>query len=351
MIRSLWLTAGAAALIAVRGGAQDTTLYRAAVMAIAYRQAIDDSVADPGARSILLAHGHRTARSVVLFHGLTDSPRQFEKLAHMFYEGGDNVFVPRLPRHGMLGGTIYALAPLEADELRGCADSSADIAFGLGDSVIVVGLSLGANMAAWVAQDHPLTRALLIAPALEAGRIPSIIQRPLIGLSDRLPKVTVPSHPGNGRPDREPGFSSHAVAEVLKLGESVLHRAEREPPLTPRIVILTNAADRTVSDGATMALSRAWTAHGAAVWFYEIPDSLRLPHNILDPLHGEGGGEPVLQLLRALAHGEMPSAIVNGATTTARETCIENDTSRTALDGFAPRCSARTTASSPPRPW
>lgn len=351
MARGPWLAATAAVLIAANAGAQDTTLYRAAVMAAAYRQSIDDSVADPGARSILLVHGHRTPRSVVLFHGLTDSPRQFEKLAHMLYEDGDNVFVPRLPRHGILGGSIYTLAPLESDELRGCADSSTDIAFGLGDSVVAVGLSLGANMTAWIAQERPLTRALLIAPALEIGRIPSIIQRPLIGLSDRLPKVTVPSRPDNGRPDREPGFAWHAVAEVLKLGESVLRSAEREAPRTPHIVILTNAADRTVSDEATMALSRAWTAHGAAVWFYEIPDSLRMAHNILDPLHGTGGGEPVLQLLRELAHGQMPSTIVNGQTTTTGATCIENDTLRIASAGFAPRCSAPMTASSPPRRW
>src|SRR3954464_1624534 len=51
-----------------------------------------------GGETIFRNHGHRTARAVVLFHGLTDSPRQFADLADSLFADGDNVLVPRPAR-------------------------------------------------------------------------------------------------------------------------------------------------------------------------------------------------------------------------------------------------------------
>lgn len=84
--------------------AQAPLPYARAVAMIARRQAADDSVAVPGARSILLTRGAPTARAIVLLHGLTDSPRQFEALAYRHHADGNNVFVPRFPRHALRGG-------------------------------------------------------------------------------------------------------------------------------------------------------------------------------------------------------------------------------------------------------
>jgi hypothetical protein len=43
---------------------------------------------------------------------------------------------------------------------------------------------------------------------------------------------------------------------------------------------------------------------------FELPDSLRLPHNIIDPRYGRAMGEAVLDLLRELAYGERPPTLV-----------------------------------------
>jgi hypothetical protein len=43
---------------------------------------------------------------------------------------------------------------------------------------------------------------------------------------------------------------------------------------------------------------------------FELPDSLRLPHNIIDPTSGPIGGDAVLDLLRELVYGIRPSALV-----------------------------------------
>ncbi len=304
------LMAASVALAARSAVAQVAPSYERSLLLIARRQAADDAIALPGARSILLARGGRTPRVIVLLHGLTDSPRQFEAFAYMLHAEGNNVYVPRLPQHGLKNGDVIALSKLTADQLRGVADSIVHEARGLGDSVIVVGLSMGGTVGAWIAQQRHVTRAVLIAPAIEPARIPSLLDRPLIGLADRLPTIWKRTHPDSGRPDREPGFNSKAVAQIFDLGRSVLGQAERTAPATHTVVVLVNAGDRTVKTSAAEALARNWGNHGAAVSVYVLPDSLRLPHNIIDPLRGRVGGQIVLSLLRELAYGQSPTELV-----------------------------------------
>lgn len=289
---------------------RDPISYNSSVAAIARRQATDDSVAAPGARSILLVRGAPTARAIVLLHGLTDSPRQFESFAYLLHADGNNVYVPRLPQHGLRGKSVGVLSALTARQLRGVADSVVNEARGLGDSIVVVGLSMGGTIGAWIAQQREVSRVVLIAPAIEPGRIPSLLDRPLIGLADRLPSMARRSRPDSARPDREPGFNLRAIAEILELGRSILGQADREAPLTRDIVVLVNASDRTVKASAAEALARNWSRHNATVSVFELPDSLRLPHNIIDPTSGRTGGNAVLDLLRELAYGAVPSALV-----------------------------------------
>ena len=291
-------------------GSLEPPTYHLVVTAIARRQAVDDSVATPGARSILLTDGTRTARAILLLHGLTDSPRQFESLAYMLHADGNNVYVPRLPQHGLRGQDARALGALTAAQLRAVADSVVYETRGLADSVIVVGLSMGATLAAWIAEQREITRALLIAPAIEPARIPSILDRPIIGLADRLPSVTRLSPLDSARPDREPGFNTHAAAQIFALGRAVLSQSSGAAPRTHDIVLLLNAGDHTVKGSAAEAMARDWSRHGASVSVFELPDSLRLPHNIIDAIRGRAGGDVVLALLRQLAYGETPSDLV-----------------------------------------
>lgn len=290
--------------------AQSGDSYARAVEAIARRQSTDDSVAYPGARSILLTTGRPTPRALVLLHGLTDSPRQFEALAYLLHGDGNNVYVPRLPQHGLRGKDASVLGALTAAQLQGAADSIVAEARGLGDSIVVVGLSMGGTVAAWITQRYHVSRTVLIAPAIEPGRIPSLLDRPLIGLADHLPSMTRRAAPDTARPDREPGFNTRAVAEILELGRSVAGEADRVGPATRAITVLVNASDRTVNESAAEGLARSWLRHGAAVSVFELPDSLRLPHNIIDPYRGRVGSDTVLALIRDLAYGATRAPLV-----------------------------------------
>lgn len=273
--------------------------------------AADDRIVAEGGATILRTHGKRTPRAVVLIHGFTDSPRQFAGLADSLYERGDNVIVPRLPHHAERGKDVSELARLTASELVRTADGAVDIAAGLGDSVIVVGLSVGGTLATWAAEHRAeVRRAVIIAPAFEATHIPSMLERPLVNLSEHVPNLNRRSACDSARPDRDPGFATHGLAQVLRLGMAVRRDAEVGRVTNAEMLFLVNAHDHTVKTAPVLDVARTWNRRGGPVAVYELPDSLELPHNIVDPMFQHTTGAPVLSVLIALAHGERPPAWV-----------------------------------------
>jgi carboxylesterase len=267
----------------------------------------DDSVVADGGATILRSHGRRTPRAVVLLHGLTDSPRQFAALADSLYLRGDNVLVPRLPHHAERGKNVAELSRLTASELCRLADSSIDIAAGLGDSVIVVGLSAGGTLAIWSAEHRSeVKRAIVIAPALEVAHVPSMLERPLVNLGAHVPNVSRRAAADSARPDRDPGFATHGLAAVLRLGMAVRRDADRYTPARTEVLFLVNANDHTVKTAPVLDLARQWTRKAVPVSVYEFPDSLQLPHNVVDPIQRAGNAAAVYPVLEALAQGDQP---------------------------------------------
>ena len=281
--------------------------YTAAVGRVNALQMREDSIVAPGGGSILLTHGHRTPRVVVLFHGLTDSPLQYAPLAQRLFQEGDNVFVPRLPHHAEHAGNVATLARLTAQELRDLGDESVDIADALGDTVIVSGLSAGGTVAAWVGQYRTdVQRVVLVAPALEVTHVPSLLHGAVLRLALRVPNVTRASPRDSTEPDREPGWATHAVAQTLKLGVAVRDAAAQRPAAVKTMAVLLNAHDHTIANGAAVDLARRWQRHGATTAVFMLPDSLRLPHDVIDPRHPGSNIAAVYPVVTALIDGKSP---------------------------------------------
>jgi len=279
--------------------------YADAVNRIVMRQQVDDRVAASGGRSMLMTHDARTARVVVLFHGLTNSPKQYEHLGTLLYEAGDNVYIPRLPHHAERNGNAKTLAGLTAEELRACADSAVDAARGLGDSVVVAGVSAGGTITAWVAQNRPdVRRAVIVAPLLEIGRVPSFLGAPLMNLALHIPNLTRNDSPDSLRPDRELGVSTRAIAQVLRLGVAVREASDSTGPRTRDIIFVMNANDHTVKTAPAVALARRWAMNGATAVVYQFPRSNGLPHDIAEEAHPNADPALVYPTLEALIHGE-----------------------------------------------
>src|SRR5437868_14139511 len=128
--------------------------YAEALRLVDSLRAADSPAIAPECATLLLSHGARTTRVVVLLHGLTNCPAQFDSLARIAYARGANVLVPRLPPHGFADHMTDELARVDADELCRFTDRVLDAAAGLGDSTTVSGLSIGGVMAAWAAQER-----------------------------------------------------------------------------------------------------------------------------------------------------------------------------------------------------
>lgn len=258
--------------------------YADAVAAFDSLRASEAPLVMPEGASLLLVHGGRTPRAIVLVHGLTNSPRQFRELGLLFHDRGYNVVVPRLPLHGLLAGDVEVLKGLTAAGLRDYADRSVDIAHGLGDTVLVVGLSTGGNVAAWIAQHRSdVSRIVVIAPALKLARLPAMLASPTLNLADRLPNMTIRQKPDTSRRHAYFGVSTRALAETFRFGASVLGEADAQPPVVTELVLVTNGNDRTIDEQVALALADAWARNsGVSVTRFRFDAALRLPHDIVD---------------------------------------------------------------------
>ena len=235
----------------------------------------------------VMTHGERTARAIILFHGLTACPFQYRELAQLYYDEGYNVYVPRLPRHGYSDRTSNALAELTAEELAGMMDPSADLAAGLGEQVTMAGLSLGGNVAAAGGQlRSDLRLAVPMSPAFGIRFAPDFmtpaLTRLILGLSpdiyiwwDPINKADFQAESGY------PGFSLRALGEIFRLGLAVRALAETQPPVAQEQLVITNWGDPAVSLGAADNLIDLWRRQGAAVQSYRFPLFPWLPHDFI----------------------------------------------------------------------
>ena len=282
--------------------------YDDAVAMVARRQAADDSVVVAGGRSLLMTHGARTARVFVLLHGFTDLPEQFAVVGEHLFAGGGNVFIPRLPRHAERRSPMRSLGKISASEMARFGDSVIAIARGLGDSIIVVGLSAGGAITGSVAQSHAeVERAVLIAPALAAGRLSDDQEQGLVILASKLPEITRTSAPlDSTRPDYVQGITTHGLAQIMLLGQEVREASDASAPGAKEMIFLLNEADHTVSESAALEVAEHWSNHGARVEVYRFPASLKLQHNVME-IDARGGNVGlVFPVVEALALGATP---------------------------------------------
>lgn len=286
--------------------AQAMSTYESAAAAISRRQQADALVAARRAQSIFLGHGGRTPTAVLLLHGYTNSPEQFDSLARMLYREGDNVYVPRLPHHAELVHGSAALSRLTAEDLRAAADSAVDVVEGLGDTVVVVGLSLGGTMAEWIAQyRRGARRVIMVAPLMGLAHVPVTLDVPLMNLAIRLPNVKRVDE-SDSEPDRTLGWSSHSVGQILRFGLAVERASVDTTPANGEMDVLLNGHDHTISAHPVFAVDRHWRAHGATVHEYEISANLLLPHDVIDPRQPVRRLDVVYPVLEDLISGRAP---------------------------------------------
>ena len=249
---------------------------------------LDGPNVNPACETRVYTHGHRTERALVLLHGFTNCPQQFDAMGRQFHELGWNVVIPRYPQHGDSDRLTTSIAALRAEHLVTLANRAADGAAGLGEHVTVAGLSLGGVLSGHLAQTRDdIGRAVLIAPMFGLRPIPGPALAGLTKLAYVLPNFYIwwdgKLKDKIGPPHGYPRFATHAYAAVFETGTRVLKAARRGAPKASSIAVITNAAEPRLDNRFTSELVTSWRRHGATVSTYEFSVSNGLPHDLIDP--------------------------------------------------------------------
>lgn len=239
----------------------------------------------------LQTHGAKTDTAVVLLHGFTSCPEQFVMLGQEFYARGYNVYIPRQPRHGFKTRLGEPLEGLTAEEMAQFAQQTADIAQGLGERVIVAGISGGGVMATYLSQERDdVDVAVPISPFLGIRFIPRPLNRPLANLVLSLPdfwqwwdfihKEKSPTSASYSYTR----YPTHALLENMRLGYATEEDAKRIRPAADKIIMITNANDPSVNNAVIAEFEQMWLKHGDdSLALYQFAKSLGLPHDLISP--------------------------------------------------------------------
>lgn len=269
----------------------------------------DDDRIFPQSRTALLEHGERRPWAVVLFHGITNNPEQWNVFAPQVFATGANVFVPRMPKHGYVDRMTTALSTLTADEVLASGYEAIDIACGLGDRVAVLGISVGALVCAHAAQFRSdVHTSVPVDPFFALLDFPYWLSRSAQRLFLALPnmmlwwdpraKNSVYVHTGY------PRFATHGLMQSLRIGEATIAAARATPPKAERIVAIVNKKDPAVNNRVTDALVDAWRKRRSTGVDLECMTDLPVNHDIVDPTNALQRIDIVYpRLLEALALG------------------------------------------------
>ena len=272
-----------------------TSDYPSAMGLAATLKAADGPEINPLCGTQVLDHGQRTERSVVLLHGYTNCPQQFSVMAQAYFDAGYNVVLARIPEHGMADRMSRALSDLDPADLTAFADSTVDIASGLGEQVSVVGLSAGGTLAAWLAAERDdVSEVALIAPLLVPKVLPEVTVGPVARLGSFLPdfylwwdgslkeKLSTP-------PYAYPRYSVHSLGSLLAVGRQAQGRIDRTVPID-RLLVVSNENDGAVSNVAIRRIADHLGSRATTRVDHVFAEDLGYQHDVVDPL-GENAAD------------------------------------------------------------
>ena len=258
--------------------------------------------------TILMTNGGQTRNVIVFLHGFTSCPDQFRKLGERYFALGYNVYIPRLPRHGLSDRTGKSLRGLSAEELARFGSKTVDIAQGLGERVIVAGLSGGGSITTWLAQQRSdVDLAVPIAPFLGVGFVPAPLTRLVTNLILLFPDIFQWWDPVNkmdnpySAPYSYRGYWMHALFENLRLGFTAEREARSTMPAADSVLVITNANDGSVNNDMVRRFERNWRSNGSEyLQAYQFPKDLELPHDLITYNRPDGNPELVYDKLLEL---------------------------------------------------
>jgi pimeloyl-ACP methyl ester carboxylesterase len=250
-----------------------------------------DAIAAEERADARIAHGSRwwlhddvVPTAVVLLHGLTNSPPQYDVLAPQLHARGHAVINLRLPYHGYRDRMTDAIAKLRATDLESVALQAVVIGALCGERVVVAGISVGATLAGWLVARTRVDLGVAIAPFSGIRELPA-------GTNDAFGALlrTAPNAFGWWDPRRKqrqppshgyPRFATRALGESLRISSEMERTASLEHGR--RVVLVENANDPVVNNAHAGRRFRALRSCGVG---YErvVLHGLPKMHDIIEP--------------------------------------------------------------------
>jgi carboxylesterase len=184
-----------------------------------------------------------------------------------------------------------ALINLNAETLAAFGDRVIDIAHGLGKKVSVMGISASGTLICWLAQNRSdIDFAFAISPLFGLAFVPPGFTKIFERIALQLPNFYTWWDPRTKAENpysiyyAYPGYPSHALFEIMRLGMITRTQAEISAPVAKNVVMIINESEPAVSNVEIDNLLRSWKRHGNGnISEYHFEKDMKLPHDIITP--------------------------------------------------------------------
>lgn len=258
-----------------------------------------------------IAHGTRwwigeevAPSAVVLLHGVTNSPPQYDRLAPQLHARGHAVIVPRFPYHGYHDRLTTEIARMRAEDFETTALRALALAALCGNRVVVAGISVAGTLAGWLAARTRVDLAIGIAPYCGLRTVPGAANDALGALLRAAPNVFLwwdPRNKANQPPEHGyPRFATRVLGECL--GISTTMTDAPSGPHARRAVLVLNENEPAVNNAHAERRFCALREHGVDVERVVLP-GLPPIHDIIEPAIPQAQTElvypPLIDLIEA----------------------------------------------------
>lgn len=268
---------------------QPLTFYRDAERHISGLKSLDDEEVYANCRTQFLSHGDITERAIILFHGYTSCPKQFEELGNMLFEKGYNVLIPRMPEHGLKDTMTTRFDSVDAKKLILFTNEIIDIAEGMGNKLDIIGISGGAVLTSWAIQNREhINTALIISPIMRYRSIPESFALPAARFATLIPHYYIwwDANKQEYRDGPDYGyarFSVRSLGQFFYIASAVQKQSENTPLKAKKVVFITNQNDSFGASKIPDTLYRNWKKSKTKVQSYEFDAQYELNHDLIDP--------------------------------------------------------------------
>jgi carboxylesterase len=178
----------------------------------------------------------------LVLHGFTGHPGSMRGVAEALAEAGFTVDLPRLPGHGT---RIEDMIPTGFADWIGHAEARYQALAERCEKVVVVGLSMGGALGAWLGSDHPEIAGLVLINAVVSAPdgMREAVEQVLATGADRLEGIGSDI----ADPDSvETAYAETPLAPLLTLFAAAEEFQHRLPRITSPVLVVTRTQDHVV---------------------------------------------------------------------------------------------------------